>query len=270
MKFTVLIDDKPVDGFKTEHGLSIYAETGDKKILIDTGASPAFTSNAETLGVDLSKIDCCFLSHGHNDHCGGLESFLEKNHTAKVYLQVDCFSDLISMRNGERKSIGLDSSLLTNEQIIPLDGGLMLDDDMLIFKGVEEVHPTSSLNLTLFKRDGDFVCLDEFEHEQYLLLFDGAVSVLICGCAHLGIANAMERAKEITGEYPMIVIGGFHIQLGDLIESDEYIEELAQTLKSFNSTYYTMHCTGIEGFKKLKEILGDDIKYLQTGDTIEF
>ena len=270
MKFTVLIDDKPVDGFKTEHGLSIYAETGENKILIDTGASPAFALNAEKLGVDLSKIDYCILSHGHNDHCGGLNAFLEKNDKAKVYLQVDSFSDLLSMKNGEPKSIGLSSDVLTNEQIIPLDGGLMLDDDTVIFKALEEIYPTSSLNLTLFKRDGDFVCLDELDHEQNVLLFDGAVSVLICGCAHLGIANVMERAREITGEYPMIVIGGFHLQLGDLIESDEYIEELAQTLKSFNSTYYTMHCTGIEGFKKLKEILGDDIKYLQTGDTIEF
>lgn len=270
MKFTVLIDDKPVDGFKTEHGLSLYAETNGKKILIDTGADDAFLSNAKKLGIDVADVDCCILTHGHYDHCGGIKAFLDNNKKAKVYIQVEAFYEFLSMKDGEVKNISLDSDILNDDRIMPIDGGLMLDDYAIIFKGLEDAHPTSMLNLTLFKRDGEFTCLDEFEHEQYVLLFEGNVSVLIAGCAHLGIANAMERAKEIIGEYPMIVIGGFHLQNDGAIETDEYISELANTLKNFNSTYYTMHCTGTEGFEKLKSVLGDDIKYFKTGDEIEF
>ncbi len=270
MKFTVLIDDKPVDGFQSEHGLALYAEVGDKKILLDTGASDSFLSNAEKLGIDISDVDYCILSHGHYDHCGGIKAFLDKNKKAKVYIQMAAFSEFLSMKDGTVKNIGLDFDILNDERVIPLDGGLMLDDNTLVFKGVEDIHPSSMLNLTLFKRDGDFTCLDEFEHEQYVLLFEGNVSVLVAGCAHLGIANAMERAKEIIGEYPMIVIGGFHLQNDGSIETDEYILELAKTLKSFNSTYYTMHCTGLDGFEKLKSVLGDDIKYFNTSDSIEF
>ena len=37
-----------------EHGLSLYIETKNHKILFDTGASGSFDNNAKKLGIDLS------------------------------------------------------------------------------------------------------------------------------------------------------------------------------------------------------------------------
>lgn len=46
-----------------------------RRYLLDTGASDLFMLNAEKLGVDLGEVDYCLISHGHNDHIGGLSAF---------------------------------------------------------------------------------------------------------------------------------------------------------------------------------------------------
>ena len=40
-------------------------------------------SNAQAMGIDVSRIDALILSHGHMDHTGGLETFLHQNKKAK-------------------------------------------------------------------------------------------------------------------------------------------------------------------------------------------
>ncbi len=73
MKITTLLENKTTcDALRCEHGLSLYIETAKHKILFDSGASDAFWENAKALGIDLAQVDIAFLSHAHNDHCGGL------------------------------------------------------------------------------------------------------------------------------------------------------------------------------------------------------
>ncbi|MBQ3753749.1 MAG: MBL fold metallo-hydrolase, partial [Prevotella sp.] len=80
MKWTVLSDNRTNDSqFETEHGLSILLETDKHRILLDTGASDIFIRNAEKMGIDLSRVDYVFISHGHSDHAGGLKHFLNIN-----------------------------------------------------------------------------------------------------------------------------------------------------------------------------------------------
>ena len=83
---------------RAEHGLSFYIEMGERRILMDTGASDAFLTNAGKLGVDLGTVDTVVLSHGHYDHTGGAEAFLERNGKAPIYLH----------RNALAESYGLD------------------------------------------------------------------------------------------------------------------------------------------------------------------
>ncbi len=74
-----------------EHGLSLYLETGESKMLFDMGQSDAFVANARSLNVNLAAIDFAVLSHGHYDHGGGLRAFFNTNDHAPVYISRHAF-----------------------------------------------------------------------------------------------------------------------------------------------------------------------------------
>lgn len=85
MKIITLIENLVYEeGLVAEHGLSVYIETANRKMLFDTGQSGIFIQNAKTLSIAIENIDSVVLSHGHYDHTGGLYPFLDVNKKAKV------------------------------------------------------------------------------------------------------------------------------------------------------------------------------------------
>lgn len=115
MEIKILIDNRATEGgdLACEHGLSLYVESNSANFLVDTGASGAFLDNAARMGVDLSAVDFCIISHGHDDHTGGLRSFLELDSKAKVILSSEIFTNkYFSNSRGEMTEIGVDRDLL--------------------------------------------------------------------------------------------------------------------------------------------------------------
>ena len=53
---------------KNAHGLSLYLETADHRILFDMGPGDEIAHNARNLGIDLAAVDLASISHGHYDH----------------------------------------------------------------------------------------------------------------------------------------------------------------------------------------------------------
>ena len=76
-----------------EWGFSALIETGNNKILFDTGfRENTVMQNADSLKIDLSTVEHVLLSHNHLDHTGGLKSLREKymriNPSALKYVHV--------------------------------------------------------------------------------------------------------------------------------------------------------------------------------------
>ncbi|MCR5003218.1 MAG: MBL fold metallo-hydrolase, partial [Bacteroidales bacterium] len=82
--------------------MSALLKTDEYSILLDTGASGLFMENADTMGLDLSDLNYVFISHGHADHAGGLESLLRENLSVKVLVSPYATSARFhSLRGGE-------------------------------------------------------------------------------------------------------------------------------------------------------------------------
>ena len=62
-------------------GNSVYIQTKNKKVLIDTGMNYKYLKEKlEEINVDPSEIDIILITHTHSDHTSALKVFLNKNH----------------------------------------------------------------------------------------------------------------------------------------------------------------------------------------------
>ena len=243
--------------------LSIYIETKNHKVLVDTGATSAFIDNAKKLNVPLEKVDTVILSHGHYDHSGGILAFFEINKTAKVYIHKKAGGDYY---HGERY-IGIDKEILKNQNVQMLDQDYKIDEELSLFTNVvgRKFYPASNLQLSQ-KINGEEI-QDSFEHEQYLVVSAGEERILISGCAHNGILNILERYQEIYPKMPTHVISGFHMtkKTGYTLEETQIICDTARELKKWNTTFHSGHCTGKKAMKLMKDIMGEQLQEIHSG-----
>ena len=274
MRITTLVENvstNPLLG--SEHGLSLWIETGTKKILFDSGATDLFDQNATVLGVDISTADLAVLSHGHWDHSGGLNHFLKQNKNAPIYLKKEALGPFYSKRDEDTLVYaGLDDELKLSNRFVFSDEYTDLGGRAFLFGTVDGSLFIPTGNKTLYLETERGMRVDPFEHEHYLGIEEGDERVLISGCSHRGIANIVEQYKTLRGLYPTRVIGGFHLYSVDPHKSEEFhmLKEIATLLLSSGAIFYTGHCTGEASYQILKEYMKDSLEYLPTGGVLEF
>lgn len=256
MKITVLAENTACEGFACEHGLSLFVETKGKKLLFDFGQTEAFAENAEKLGIDLPEADVAVLSHGHYDHSGGLERFLQLNETAPVYISRYAFRPHF---NADGKDIGVAAELRGNDRLILTQERMDLGGDMTLLScnDLGRPYPTDAYGLKEYDRP------DEFLHEQYLLVEENGKRIVLSGCSHKGILNIAGWLQ------PDVLIGGFHFMKLDPETDREILKDAAEKLLQTGAVYYTGHCTGAAQYDYLKTIMGDRLQPLSTGMSIE-
>ena len=240
---------------QTEHGLSLYLECANRKILFDMGQTDRFAQNAQVLGVDLRAVDFAVLSHGHYDHGGGLRTFLDINLHAPVYFHPDAFEPHY---NGTEKYIGLDISLADSPRLRRTGEKFPLAEGMTLFSCNQNDRPFDPPPSALMEQRGDTFFPDDFRHEQYLLIEESGKRILLSGCSHKGIRNL------VTWFAPDVLIGGFHFSKCPL---DENLATIARELGCLSTEFYTCHCTGTEQFHFMREFM-PNLHYLSCGQSL--
>ena len=273
MKVITLVENTPgAEDCIFEHGLSVYIETKKHKVLVDTGASDAFIKNAEKLNIDLSKVDFLVLSHGHYDHAGGILDFVKINRTAPIYMRPAAAKGYYHLKETEARYIGIDKRISGFPQVIFTNELELVDEQVTMFSGVRGRKLWPKGNMTLKCLENGEYLQDGFEHEQYLVVEEDQERVLISGCAHNGILNILEKYHQIYGSFPDKVITGFHMKKNVPLTEEEkaVVIATAEELKKMVNTYfYSGHCTGEEAFGIMKEIMGEQLIALHSGEVVK-
>lgn len=273
MKIFTLMENTAVSPeFVSSHGLSFYIETKNHKILFDMGPDGRFLENAKKLGVDISKVDIAILSHGHYDHGGGIETFLEANTRAFVHIQKKAVEDFYAHDpDGSRRYIGLPEAVKNNPRLVSHTGDYKLSADLQIFAGVTGRECYSPANDSLYVSMNGRHIQDLFMHEQNLLIKEGSKMVLIAGCAHNGIVNILRKAERFAPSGINYALGGMHLkgEWGASGEKQMLCRKMADSLNKKNCKFYTCHCTGEDAYEFLHEEMGDRMLYLAAGSVIE-
>ena len=278
MKVTVLMENTALEGcgLTPEHGLSLYIEYRGRKLLLDAGASEKFADNAQALGVDLAAVELAVLSHGHNDHAGGLGQFFRLNRQAPVYICAGAAGPVYAEHPDGRRFIGIDREVWTEfrsrfaevEGTSPLTEGVWLVPDPLR----DPAFTGRATNLLYQRGEGDFIP-DDFRHEQSLVLEEERGLAVFNSCSHTGIVNIVRGVLEqFPGKKVFAVVGGLHMFGRDhtgLNCTPEYVYQVADTLKKLGvEEIYTGHCTGEMALSLLRERFGPGCHALSTGKVL--
>ena len=271
IKVVALVENTAVSSeYGSKHGLSLYIETPKHKILFDLGQDGLFLQNAKKKNIDIADIDTVIISHGHKDHGGALKAFMAVNTKAKIYVKEEAFEPHYIKVFGLPFNVGLDKKLSNHSQIVFSENEMQIDDELLLFSDVKEnPYPLKSNGVLYTKRHGRFV-LDDFRHEQNLVIGVEGKTVLVSGCSHSGIVNIQNKAEKLINNKISTVIGGFHLYNPPTkkYENMDIIDGVANELFETQSSYLTCHCTGIKAFERMKGVLGERLKYLSAGEEL--
>ncbi len=256
---------RPQRSFLSEHGFSALIESGDKKILVDTGATGvAVAHNLKLLGLEPEDIDVVVLSHGHNDHSGGLSLF-----PGKIVAHPDAFlKRYLVTPSGTSFDLTCPGYEKLKDRVEFEKGPVMLVPGIWTTGQVERTHKWEELDLFRIQRESGME-QDSIMDDQGVVISSPKGLAIIAGCSHAGIINTIEQAVRISGINEVFcVLGGFHL-IGPAGESK--IERTISELKRLNvRKVVPIHCTGFEAIKRMSVEMPGQFEYGTAGCKIEF
>ena len=242
-----------------EHGFALLVESWrgpERRTTLVDFASRASTllNNLEALQVNPDRIDALFLSHGHDDHYGGLVPFLEASRPrlrAELALHVggdDTFEHRWAVEDDGRR---VDYGRLAREAIGGLQVRVAMPGEPTLVAGhgvssgpIPPRTPFETVPGRFRVERGGELLPDYFAGEHALgYHVRGRRLVAITSCGHAGAINSVRHLQRLAkADRVHAILGGFH--LGQATD-----ERIAQTLAGFQElapdVLIPMHCAGM-------------------------
>lgn len=248
LRITALMDNKATEhkALIAEHGLALYVEHNDRRILFDCGSGVNPQHNAHRLGVDLHDLDAVILSHSHYDHAAGFRDLMENGLGSKELYTGRFFFEPKYACNGIRYtdlSAGFDQKFLQQYEVNhhEIDGMTEVFPGVYLFADFPRVHDFEKIPQRFVRKTAEGFVIDDFGDEICMALqVEGGLAVLV-GCSHPGILNMITHVSKLMQQPIRAVFGGTH-----LVEADEQrIETTIQTMKGMGLEILGLsHCSG--------------------------
>jgi 7,8-dihydropterin-6-yl-methyl-4-(beta-D-ribofuranosyl)aminobenzene 5'-phosphate synthase len=269
-----------------ESAWSIVVEAEGTRYLFDTGLTTAAVHNAGRMGISMASIDRILLSHGHNDHTGGLRSVLqnagvEVGQTNYVdpprdHMDVVCHPEVWGpkyIRHRDHRCYHYGGIPFRREDLEKHCGARFVESrepvhvtDDIVWSG--EIPMTNDFehftSICFLKKSPDAALDDDSQFEPDPNIDDASLFirtdkglVIVMGCCHRGIINTIHHARETMGEERIhLVVGGTHL----CDASEERIEKTVAELKKLRvDRVGSSHCTGFHAMFLLNQALGSDV-----------
>ncbi len=267
LSITIVCDNK-VEKRKllAEHGLSMFIEIGDQRVLFDTGQGFTIKCNARRLNVPLDRLTACIISHGHYDHTSGLTYVLQEAGSLKIYGHSKMFKKRFSRNSrGDLFEVGILDSKSDLEKMKGtfefIDKPAEVWKNLYITGEVPRVTDFEKPSSNLLVETEKGLITDPICDDQSLVINSKRGLVIILGCCHSGLINTLRHVHGFMGKKKIhAIIGGMHL-------ADISVEQLRKTiakLKNYDFDYIMpLHCSGFAASCELYKEFGS--RYIDGG-----
>ncbi len=259
-------------GLIAEHGFACHLHSTDGDYLFDTGSGLGLQHNCKQLGIDLSVLRGIVLSHGHCDHTGGLLTALQQSSSLPVYAHPKLFGPRYSGGAKQQREIGLPWPRADLErcgaQFQLSRRAQRLTEQLLLSGEIPRKQQTAHLDPQLYIKDpAGQEKVDPLADDMSLFITTEKGLVILLGCAHAGLYNIIEHAREVTGLKKIhMLLGGTHLKAS----TEEHLASTIEQLDQYDIDWIgASHCTGLRQSQKLANHFGERFFYASVGTVLE-
>lgn len=224
MKLTVLVDNNTLTDsyFLAEPALSLLIEDTGARVLFDAGYSDAFLTNARRKGLDLLRLDWVALSHGHLDHTWGLDALIRHHLESasqgmavakpKLLAHPQAFATRHADALPEIGMLLAEGKLFRHFEPVLATGPVWLTERLVWLGEIPRINDFE-LSRPMGRREEPSGPVGDHVPDDTALVHLGVDGLtVISGCAHAGICNTVEHARNVTGvDRVRAILGGFHL-----------------------------------------------------------
>jgi 7,8-dihydropterin-6-yl-methyl-4-(beta-D-ribofuranosyl)aminobenzene 5'-phosphate synthase len=273
---------------------------GKPNILWDAGVTRiALMENLRRMEIDPHSVRAIALSHGHHDHYAALSEFLTAMNLGfepKEWTEPITAEKVAALKNANRVPVIAHPAAFRERwwkkedgtMVGPLGSPPRMEWEALgaVIRPSEAPYPLrpgcwttgyvprnsfeqSGRPARLYYRQGDHFNRDDLEEDQAIVInIRDKGLVILSGCAHAGIVNTVNYAREISGvDRVFAVIGGFHL-------ARSTPEEIQSTIDAFKPLRPVLlvpsHCTGFKAMCAFSQQMSSQFVPGVVGATYQF